>query len=173
MREEYDYLLRYGLILVIGIYALAPLYWFLTPLTVFGTYLALSLVSHTTLLAETSLVFKGEYIALVPACIAGAAYYLLLICACTIPISWKERGKLIATSFGIFFLVNLLRILLATYLATSNQSLFDATHALFWYAGSTLIVIACWFGTATYYDIKEIPILTDIQNLIKAMQSKQ
>lgn len=173
MREEYDYLLRYGLLLALGLSALAPLYWLITPFTVYAVAGVLGLFGTTTILAETTIVFQGAYIALIPACIAGAAYYLLLICAFTLPLSWAQRFKLIGISWGLFFIGNILRILLATYFITSNQTLFDLTHALFWYAGSMLLVIACWFVTAFYYKVEEIPILTDIQQLLKAVRGRE
>jgi exosortase/archaeosortase family protein len=173
MREVYDYLMRYGLVAILGALALEPLYWFLTPLTVQTVKILISTVTSVTLLGETTLYIKGEYISLVPACIAGAAYYLLLICACTIPLTWKERGKVLGISWGLLFVFNVIRILGTTYLATTGNSLFTVTHAFFWYAGSTVMVILCWILTTTYCKIQTIPFVTDLTALYAQARGNQ
>jgi len=49
----------------------------------------------------------------------------------------------------------------------NGSSFFDFTHKIFWYAGSTIFVIAIWFLEVKIFKIKGIPIYDDLKFLYK------
>ena len=93
------------------------------------------------------------------ACIAGSAYYLLLIFNLSLPnIKFPKRIKMIFFAFGVFLIVNLIRIFLLSLLAISGSSYFDITHSIFWHLISTVFVIGIWFTEVKLFNIKDIPL---------------
>ena len=103
-KKEGIYLVvRYGLLLILGLFNLWIFYKIFTPLTVYPVYWILyALDSGTTLLAGNNIFFAGHYAELVSACIAGAAYYLLLILNLTTPMKLEKRVKSLGLLFGGF-----------------------------------------------------------------------
>jgi len=104
--------------------------------------------------------------AIVPACVAGAAYYFLLILNLTTPMPLSKRLKTILFSLLIFYLINTIRIILFAILFFKGFKFFDLTHTLSWYFGSTILVIAIWFLTIWLFKIQNIPIYTDFKNML-------
>ena len=73
-----DLLIRYAILILIALPGLWFFYFIFTPLTIYPVYFLLSLFLDTSLIGNIILI--GEFpIELIPACIAGSAYYLLLI----------------------------------------------------------------------------------------------
>jgi len=108
---------------------------------------------------------SGEYIEIVEACIAGAAYYLLLIFNLATSMEWRKRMKSIAFLAAGFLVLNVLRILVFTALFVVGYRYFDATHIFIWYFGSTALIVLLWFVNVWLFDIKEIPVYSDIKSL--------
>ena len=69
---------RYFAMLLIGIGNLYIIYKILTPLTIYILNAILSIFTNTTLY-ENAICLNGVTIEIVPACIAGSAFYLLLL----------------------------------------------------------------------------------------------
>jgi exosortase/archaeosortase family protein len=106
-------------------------------------------------------------IEIIGACIAGSAYSLLLILNLSVPnIKIKQRIKLLLFSFSSLLIINILRIFILSVLFVQGISFFDITHKLFWYAGSTIFVVAIWFTGIKLFKIKEIPFYSDIKYLL-------
>jgi hypothetical protein len=107
----------------------------------------------------------GDQILLVEACIAGAAYFFLLILNLSTPMRLKKRYmSLIFLIFG-FLIANILRIAVFSILYLEKFVYFDFAHASVWYFGSTLFVVALWFINVKIFKIEEIPIYSDFKSL--------
>lgn len=159
--------LRYLILVAVAIPNLHIFYAIFTPLTIYPVYFLLSIFFETTL-SSTTIILEQVSIQIIPACIAGAAYYLLLILNLSTPeIRFQKRIKLIIISFLAFLILNILRIFSLSILALQNINLFNAVHMFFWYFISIFFVAAIWFTQVKIYKIKSIPFYTDIKNLIK------
>ena len=137
-------------------------------------YIILVLIALPNLFFGASLVGKnivlvGELpIELINSCIAGSAYYLLLILNLSTPkIKLKKRIKIMLLSFASLLIINILRIFLLGFLAISGFSYFDLAHKLFWYLLSIVFVTGIWFAQVKYFKIKQIPFYSDMKFLYK------
>ena len=116
---------------------------------------------------KTTIFFKGYFASIVPACIAGAAYYLLLILNLTTPMDKKKRAYSLIFLMLSFLGLNILRIIIfASIFASKGFELFNFTHVTAWYFGSTVMVVLIWFLNALLFKINNVPIYTDIKMLI-------
>ncbi len=170
-RKIYSIFNRYFLILILGLGDLALFYILFTRPTVILSNFLLSLISPTVLL-ENSILFKETLINIIPACVAGSAYYLLTILSISIPnIKLKKRLSLIGFLFLSLFLFNSLRIfLLATI---SRTDLFNTVHLITWYFITTIFVVAIWFLAVRLFKIKEIPIYSDVKFLLRSIKKSK
>lgn len=161
----YDILIRYIILIIIAIPNLFIFYFIFTPLTLYPVYWILSLF-YATFLDGTTIFIKSLPIELVDACIAGAAYYLLLILNLSVPeIKFSKRLKMILFAFVSLLVLNIIRIVLLSFMYISGSQFFDFTHKLFWYAISIIFVVAIWFYEVKIFKIKNIPVYTDLKNL--------
>ncbi len=163
-RKFLDIAIRYLILIAIGM----PNFWFFylvfTPLTIYPVFFLLGLFFNATLSTNIILLDKSFSIELIKACIAGSAYYLLLILNLAIPMKINKRLKLLLFSFSSLLVINILRIFLLSLLFVSGTSLFDITHEIFWYLGSIIFVIGIWFAGIKIFKIKEIPFYSDLKN---------
>ncbi|MEK6819277.1 MAG: pacearchaeosortase [Nanoarchaeota archaeon] len=158
--------LRYISLLILGIFSTTFFYFIFTPLTVYPVFWILRLIEGSTKLLPGNLIFvKGFYAEIISACVAGAAYYLLLILNLATPMKHKKRIFSLIFLLGSFLFLNISRILLFIYLLFSGYQYFDLTHKLTWYFGSTILVVLLWFLNVFLFNIKNIPIYTDMKNL--------
>ncbi|MBU0466492.1 MAG: pacearchaeosortase [Nanoarchaeota archaeon] len=166
-REAYVLFGRYFILLLLGLFNLKLFYLVFNSLTVQPVFWVLSLIhDNATLLEGNVIFFGGVYAQIISACIAGAAYYLLLILNLSTPMSIKKRIKSIGFILFTFLILNIARILIFAVIATSSgQEYFDLAHRLTWYFGSTFMVVAIWFFNVWLFKIKDIPVYTDIKNL--------
>ena len=128
------------------------------------------MIYGATLLPGNVIFFEGLYASIIPACVAGAAYYLLLILNLTTPMDSKTRINSIFFLLGVFFLLNILRIIFFAFLLVKGYQYFSLTHELTWYFGSTILVILIWFTNISIFKIKKIPIYTDVRNILRDMR---
>jgi len=157
---------RYLILIFLGLGNLTAFYFVFTPLTVAPVFWVISLFDGGAKLLEGNLLyFSGYYAEIIPACIAGAAYYLLLILNLTTPMELKKRMHSILLLFGMFLTLNILRILIFSYLLVFGYEVFDFAHRFTWYFGSTALVILIWFGNVWMLKIKEIPVYSDFKKL--------
>jgi len=156
-------LLRYSILLVLGIF-LSVFYTLLLPLTLWPVYFLLNLFYDVSLTGNILLI-SGAEIEIIGACVAGSAYYLLLILNLTTSMKPKQRFHSILFSFSSLLVLNILRILFLSILYLENFSFFDFTHKLFWYFISIIFVVGIWFLTVRIFKIKNIPIYSDIKRL--------
>ena len=160
-------IIRYAILLILAINGLAIIYFVMTPLTIYASFGVMKLFSPEAFITAPNIInFAGEQAILVPACIAGAAYYLLLILNLTTPMPRKTRVSSLIFLLSSFFIINILRIVSFGYLYISGHEFFDLTHSVTWYFGSTSFVIILWFIAVKKYKIKNIPAYTDIKSII-------
>ncbi len=168
-----DILIRYAILIIVALPNFWLFYLIFTPLTIYPVYFLLSLFFEPSLIKNIILI--GEFpIELIPACIAGSAYYLLLILNLSTPkIKIQKRIKMILFSFTFLLILNILRIFLLSLVFISGNSFFDIAHKLFWYLGSTVFVVGIWFIEVKLFKIKKIPIYSDIKFLYKKTKLKK
>jgi len=152
---------RYIFLFLIGLGNLYVFYLIFTPLTIYPVYYFLKLFYPVSLSIAT-LYFPNKIIEIIPACVAGAAYYLLLILNLTTSMPLKKRLYSVFYSFSMLLILNILRIILLSILFINSFQFFDITHKIFWYGISTIFVVAIWFSEVKIFKIKNIPIYSDI-----------
>ncbi len=173
MNKIYSIVIRYLLILIIAIPNLYIFYAVFTPLTIYPLYYLLKVFFDVSLL-NSSLLLNGFQIHIIPACIAGSAYYLLFALNLSIPgISIKQRAKMLCFSFVSLLVLNLIRIFALILVLFYGASLFDATHKFLWYFVSTLLVVLIWFAEVRLFKIKQIPVYSDLNYLYSLTKSNK
>ena len=160
--------LRYLLIVLLGLGNLVIFYTLFTPITTRTIAIILGLFAKTTTI-DNLIFFKTITIELIPACIAGSAYYLLTILSLSVPnLKVSKRFLIIAFSFASLFILNVLRIL---FLASINKSIyFEAAHLIFWYGVSTIFVVGIWITIVKAFKIREVPIYSDFKYLFSLFE---
>jgi exosortase/archaeosortase family protein len=163
--QIFNIFLRYFILIIVAIPNLYLFYLIFTPLTIYLSYFILN-IPYSVILNGNILDFGYKSIEIVGACVAGSAYYLLLILILSLPnISPVKRIKIILSSFLMLLVVNVLRIILLTSLYVENFSYFNISHKIIWYLGSTLFVVLIWFFNMKIFKIDEIPFYSDIKFL--------
>ena len=172
-KEIINILVRYSILLIAGI-NFYLFYLIFTPLTLYPVFFLMNLFFNSSLMANNIiLIEKTIPIELINACVAGSAYYLLLILNLSTPkIKLDKRIKILLISFLLLLIINIFRIFIMTFFYITNFYFFDITHKIFWYGLSTLFVVLIWFSEVKYFKIKEIPIYSDIKFLMLEMQLK-
>ena len=172
-KEVYDIIIRYATILLVALPNLWFFYFVFTPLTVYPVYFLLNIFFDSSLIGNT--VFIQRYsIEIIGACVAGSAYYLLLILNLSVPkIKLRKRLNMISLSFLSLLIINILRIFLLSLFLLSDSPWFFITHKLFWYLLSIFIVIGIWFTEVKLFKIKEIPFYSDMKFLFKHSHLKR
>ena len=166
---------RYLILLILGL-NLWVFYWVFRPLTIQPVYFLLDLFFSVSLSGNIiSGLFGSEVvlIELIDACIAGSAYYLLLILNLSTPnIKVQRRINLIVASVIVFLAINVIRIFSLAIFYAYGFLLFDFTHQLSWYALSIIFVVGIWFFQVKYFKINEIPFISDMKSLYKKSSLK-
>jgi len=150
---------------IFALFNLWIFYFIFTPLTIYPVYFILNLFFESILI-KNIIILQGVAIELIPACIAGAAYYLLFLLNLSTPnIKLLKRIKMLVFAFGTFLVLNIIRIIILTLLTIRGSSWFELTHLIFWYFVSTILVVGIWFTEVKIFKIKSIPFYSDIKSL--------
>ncbi|MFH1325679.1 MAG: pacearchaeosortase [archaeon] len=169
-----DISIRYFLLVLVALPNLWIFYFIFTPLTVYPVYFVLGLFYETFLIKNVILVNGLFPIELIKACIAGSAYYLLLILNLSTPrINPKKRINLLVFSFVSLLAINVIRIIILSLIFLEGLPGFILTHKILWYFMSTIFVAGIWFSGVKIFKIKEIPIYSDLKFLYKKTKSKK
>jgi len=166
-------IIRYTLLILVAIPNLWIFYYIFTPLTKYSVYFLLNLFFESASLIGDSIVIAGcpFPIEIIGACVGGSAYYLLLtLNLSTKGIEIKKRLKMILIAFLLFFLLNISRILILSFLFLYHSSFFDITHSIFWYALSTIFVVGIWFSEINFFKVKSIPFYSDLKFILKTFK---
>ncbi len=174
MDKSLSLIIRYLLIFIAGLGNLSIFYKVFYPLTFHLSAFILSLIGDVVSFYALNLImFNQTAIEIINACVAGSAYYLLLILILSLPnIKILRRIFIFAFAFGVLLILNVLRIVFMGLIA--GTSYFESVHMLFWYFVSIVFVVGIWFLTVKLFSIKEIPIYSDLKYLLeKAKQPKR
>jgi len=174
-KEMWKMIIRYLILVLVAIPGFGYIYYLLSPITTYPVGFLLSLIYSVQIAPGMIMVGNLALIEIIGACIAGSAFYFLLILNLSIPnIGWKKRLTMIVFSFVIFLIINILRIFILSIMFVSGSAFFDITHKIFWYLGSTLFVILIWFLEVKVFNIKEIPFYSDLKILyLKSLLKKK
>lgn len=163
---------RYFLALAVSYNGLFIFYYLFTPITLYAVYFVLNLFFDATLEAS-KILFSGFAIELIPACIAGSAYYLLFVLNMIIPnINYKKRIRMIAFAFASLLVLNILRISILGIVASYDLLFFSLAHKVFWYFLNIIMVVVIWFAEVFIFNIKAIPFYTDLKYLCSSIKHK-
>jgi exosortase/archaeosortase family protein len=173
MKKYLDIILRYSILVLIAILGFDIFYFIFLPLTKYSVYYLLNIFFEPIMLGNS--IFIGlDTIEIIGACVAGSAYFFLLILNLSTPdIKINKRLSMIVTAFFAFLIINILRIFFLSLMYINDSPLFDITHKLFWYLGSTLLVIVIWFAQVKLYRIKNIPFYSDIKSIYRQSSFKK
>ena len=169
MRNHYlrSLITRYTLLVLLGFGSLFLFYDIFRPLTVYPAYLILNLLYGASIVSIDRIFFNGIYANIIPACIAGSAYYLLLILNLTTAMNVKQRIMSMFFLIASFLIINILRIVVFAGLFSDGYRYFDLTHRISWYLGSTLIIVLLWFGNVWLFNIKDVPVYSDVNRIVE------
>ena len=166
-KQLIDIFVRYLILILIALPNLYIFYLVFKPLTLYPIYHLLCFFFDCQLVGST--ISVGCFpIEIIDACVAGSAYYLLLILNLSTPnIKLLKRLKMILLAVTSFLALNLIRIFFLSILYIHNSPWFDILHKTFWYLLSIVFVIGIWFAEVKIFKIKEIPFYTDFLFLKK------
>lgn len=157
-----DLLIRYSLIVILGLGNIFLLYIILKPLTVYATYFILALFYKSVVLSGDLLYFNRHVIEIIRPCIAVSAYYLLVLLNLATPMPLKQRIGSLFYCILALFIINVLRLAILSVFFINSFRFFDIVHKIFWYGLSTLLVVLIWFSAVRIFEIKSIPVYSDI-----------
>ncbi|MEK6917372.1 MAG: pacearchaeosortase [Nanoarchaeota archaeon] len=171
--EILDISFRYIILLVVGLFFIKYLYTIFTPITLYPVYFILSLFFNVSI-NGVKIILPNTSIELINACIAGSAYYLLLMLnLSTAKIKIIKRFYLLLFLFLSFLILNIARILILIFLINTNSQFFDFTHKAFLYLFSFIFVVGIWFLGAMIFKIKSVPFISDIKLIYKSSSLKK
>lgn len=169
MKKVAGIFFRYLILILVAVPNLFLFYKIFTPLTVYSVSFFLSFFYSVSISQSTILLNNIFPIELIPACIAGSAYYLLLILNLSTPnLKIKNRIASITISFFALLVFNVLRISFLVFLLFNSPKLFAIFHKFIWYFMSVLLVILIWFFIVKIFKIKEIPFYSDAKKILNA-----
>ncbi|MEM4318338.1 MAG: pacearchaeosortase [Candidatus Pacearchaeota archaeon] len=149
---------RYFLAIIMGIFIIF-FYTIFTPLTFF-VLKSLGLFFEVYFY-KNFIIYHSTLIEIIPACVAGSAYYLLFLLNILTPnIKIKKRIFALFFAFTAFFLFNFFRLILLISLEFIGVKTYFY-HKVLWYFGSTIAVFLIWILTIKIFKIKEIPFYSD------------
>ncbi|MFH0831843.1 MAG: pacearchaeosortase [archaeon] len=163
-----DITFRYLLLVLASISNLWIFYAVFKPITLHASGLLLKIFYKVAVYNDAILINNEVIISMVNACIAGAAYYLLLILNLTTAgIKMKKRAAMFIFGASLLLLLNIARTVMLAAMQASNLAIFDTAHKLFWYGLSTIFVVLIWIATIKLFKIKNIPVYSDIISLAR------
>ena len=165
-KETFLLILRYFTLLLFAAY-ISIFYKIFTPATIYPVFWILNSLYGAKLLEGHTIFFNGYYAEIIPACVAGAAYFLLLILNLSTPMHFKKRIKSLIFLNLTFLILNIIRIVVFALLLPYGYKYFDLAHTLVWYFGSTILIILVWFGNVGLFKINTIPVYTDFRDIYK------
>tara|TARA_Y100000310_G_C20416895_1_gene684763 strand:- start:92 stop:619 length:528 start_codon:yes stop_codon:yes gene_type:complete len=165
----YSIISRYLIIFLLGLGELFIFYAVLTPTTLYPVYAILDIFYEVDL-SGIVLSINNYSIEIVKACVAGAAYYLLIALNLATPMSLNKRIRTLLYIITALFALNVARITFLSVLFVNNVPGFDFTHKIFWYGLSTVFVIGVWFSSVHIFKIKQIPVYSDFLSIKKMIR---
>ena len=163
---------RYLILILIALPGLKIFYDIFLPLTIYPSVWLFSLKYSPIVVGST--IFIGiKKLEIIGACVAGSAYYFLLILNLTTgKIKVGKRIGLLLSTFAAFLIINILRIYILGVMYVDNSPYFNLAHKLFWYLGSTIFVVLIWFLGTYVFKVDGIPIYSDLKFMYSKTKKK-
>lgn len=118
----FEIIFRYAILILAGFLSVQIFYFLFTSFTIYPTYFLLKLFFNASLTYNTILI-NSLPIEIIGACVAGSAYYLLLILnLSTLKIELRKRITMLLFSFLLFLIINILRIFFLSILYVNGVS---------------------------------------------------
>ena len=167
-KQSADIFIRYFILIFAAFSNFFIFYLVFTPLTVYPVYLILNLFFDSILIKSVIIINNEIPIEIIKACIAGSAYYLLLVLNLSTPkINFQKRIKMIFLAFSALLIMNVARIIFLSVIFLEGLPFFVLAHQFFWYFLSTIFVVLIWFSEVKFFKIREIPFYSDFKFLHK------
>lgn len=160
MDKIFSIIIRYAAIIALSLSSLYVFYLIFTPLTLYLSYFILGLFYNASI-EHSAIAINGSLINLIDACIAGAAYFLLLMLNLSTP-NVKKRLVAFAADCAAFLALNVLRIVVLSVLFLSEFAYFSEAHVISWHLLSAFFVIIIWIATTKILKTRGIPFYSDI-----------
>ena len=148
-------------------------YMILSPLTLHWSYFFFNIFHPMSALLGNTIQTETASFEFIPACVATAAYILLaFLILLTKDISPGERLQMfVYGSLGILaFNIIRIELLLLTYFSLNAS--FDSIHLFVWKFMSTAFVVLLWLVLARVYNVKSIPVYSDVKHIIGMIRKK-
>lgn len=169
-KKVLEIFVRYTIIVLAGLGNLYIFYKILTPATVWTVAIILGIFSEVSVIG-TTIIFSLNKIQIVPACVAGAAFYLLfLLSLSTADIKIKKRVYLVFSTLFFLFILNISRILILILFIETPY--FETLHWIFWHLVSTIFVVGVWLTAVKVFKIESIPIYSDLRFFFEKTRKK-
>lgn len=171
MNKITSLIIRYLIIVLAGLGNLTFFYKIFYPLTFYLSSFVFSMLGEVENFYILKIILFNNDVAieLINACIAGSAYYLLLILVLSVPsLLILKRVSILLFSFIFLLLINVFRIVLMVLIVGTVY--FESVHMLFWYILSLFFVVGIWFLCVKLFSIKEIPVYSDLKYLIEQIK---
>lgn len=138
------------------------------PITIYIPYFILKILNYQVFIFSPYLITSENYIRFSEACAAISAYFLLLLLiVLTKDVKLKTRIKMFLLGSITILTINLTRILiLIMVLERYGFNTFQQAHDIFWIIFGSLIVALTWIFLIKHYNIKSIPIYSDMKYLL-------
>ena len=121
------------------------------------------------------MILAGNHvIELIPACVAASAYLLLaLLILLTRNISLKKGFMLFFMGSALILLANVIRIeVLTALLLSKGINYFETLHLFFWKILASVYAAGVWIALCRWFDVKEIPVYSDVLYLLCLSRKK-
>ena len=164
--------LRYIILFILAL-NLNLIYKIFTPLTIYFSVVVLKLIYPVMYFGNQIMINQSKIIEIIPACVAGSAFLLLLILNLFVEMKPKQRIYSIFFSFLLLFIINIIRIVVFSILLVNDFKFFFIVHKLSWYVLSTILVIGIWFLTVKIFKIKNIPVVSDIKYFLNNIRESK
>jgi exosortase/archaeosortase family protein len=159
--------IRYLLLLLI-VFSLPVIYKILLPITLYSLAFLLKIFYTVELNSNFIILNKERFIQIIPACVAGSAYLLLLVLNLSVKLDYKKRLYSIIFSVFALFILNIIRVFTLSILSFKNYFIFETLHLLYWYVLSIFFVIGLWFFCIKIFRIRKIPFYSDIKSILNS-----
>ncbi len=168
MKHEYSLIIRVLIAVFVALFY-NYLYLIFTPISVYSSWFLLKILGYEAIIHGSKLSINGAQFIFVEACIALAAYYLLLLLILfTKDLSLKMSAKLFLLGSLLILIMNIIRIdLLVVLFIEAGKRYFDIVHLAFWKFIAGIYVALVWILLVRKYNVKSIPIYSDLKELYK------
>jgi hypothetical protein len=171
-QKPYDIPLRYLIVFLASISNLAIFYAIFSPLTLYPSAFFLGIFQDVQIM-NNFIFIKSVVIEISKACVAGSAYYLLLLLnMITSNIKLKKRIAIFVFTSSLFLLLNVSRVILLSLLKVNDFLFFDTLHVIFWYFVSVIYVFLVWIAAVKVFNITAIPFYSDFMYIWNLSNNK-